>query len=119
PQQARIGRARFDSHPADRLLAEVRNEPGGGTGPRVTAVSLLAEAAAPFLVAQRTPVAVQRLEPLTVALARVAGGAEDRLQVCPRGVVRGDDRPRDRLSRLGAERCPSDPPRQAHRPTPG
>src|ERR1700730_3818581 len=102
PQQAWIGRAWFDRHPADRLLVEVGHESRGSTGSRVVAVGLLAEAAAPFSVAHGTPVAVPRLEALAVALAGIVGGAENRLQVGPRGLVRADDGQlcgRDRLSR--------------------
>src|SRR5215470_15782473 len=91
PGQSRVCRARLHRHPASRLRTEVGHEPGGTARPRVTTVGLLTKPGAAAGIAHRAPVAVWDLEVLAVALAGLAGRAEDGLQVCPRGLVGGND----------------------------
>src|SRR5215472_13457999 len=91
PRQPRVRRARLDRHPAGRLRTKVGHEPGGAARPRVAAVGLLTEPGAAAGFVHRTPVAVRRLEVLAVAFARLAGRAEDGLQVRPRSLVGGND----------------------------
>src|SRR5215471_8129542 len=91
PGQSRVRRARLDRHPASRLRSEVGHEPGGAARPRVITVGLLTEPGATAGVVHRAPVAVWDLEVLAVALAGLAGRPEDGLQVCPRGLVGGND----------------------------
>src|SRR5215831_2520638 len=83
PGQSRVRRARLDRHPASRLRSEVGHQSGGAARPRVITVGLLAEPGAASGVVHRAPVAVWRLEVLAVALAGLAGRAENGLQVCP------------------------------------
>src|SRR5215470_7114227 len=98
-RQPRIGGARFDGDPADRIRAKVGNKPGRGFGSRIIAIRLLAEPRLPLVAADGLPVAVPDLVGLAVAPAGVIGRAEYRPQVRPGRFVGGDDgqlRRRDR-----------------------
>jgi len=95
-QQARICRAWFCGHPADRLLPQVGDETRSAGGTRVVTVGLLAEFLPSLLVADRFPIFVERLVGLAVAVSRVVRGSEDRLQIVPRGFVGGEGSSADR-----------------------
>lgn len=90
-QQMGIHGTRFNGAPAHWLVRQVGDQPGGRFRFRSVELTLFPEPLAAHFGGKLTPLRAGRLVPLALAAGSVPAEPENRLQVCPGGLMGGHD----------------------------